>query len=59
MKLPTVAQHLVARLADLGVTEFFGVSGDFNFNICTAIEASEKTRWTGCCNELNAGSPAC
>jgi len=58
MKLPTVAEYLVDRLADLGVTEFFGVPGDFNFNICTAIEASDKARWIGCCNELNAGYAA-
>lgn len=58
MKLPTVADYLVARLVDLGVTEFFGVPGDFNFNICTAIESSDKAGWIGCCNELNAGYAA-
>ena len=45
MKTPTVAEYLVARLAELGINDFFGVPGDFNFNICTAVEASEKTRW--------------
>ncbi len=56
--LPTVADHLVARLGELGITEFFGVPGDFNFNICAAIEASDRARWIGCCNELNAGYAA-
>lgn len=58
MKTPTVAEYLVARLAELGINDFFGVPGDFNFNICTAVEASEKTRWVGCCNELNAAYAA-
>ncbi|MEL6766158.1 MAG: thiamine pyrophosphate-binding protein [Pseudomonadota bacterium] len=54
----TVAEYLVNRLSDLGISDFFGVPGDFNFNILTAIEGSEKTRWIGCSNELNAGYAA-
>lgn len=57
-KTPTVAEYLVTRLAELGVSDFFGVPGDFNFNICSAIESSEEARWIGCCNELNAGYAA-
>jgi indolepyruvate decarboxylase len=55
MQMPTVADYLVSRLAELGVTEFFGVPGDFNFNIVSAVEASNQAQWIGCCNELNAG----
>lgn len=58
MQMPTVSDYLVTRLAELGITEFFGVPGDFNFNILTAIESSDRARWIGCCNELNAGYAA-
>jgi indolepyruvate decarboxylase len=58
MQMPTVADYLVSRLAELGVTEFFGVPGDFNFNIVSAVEASNQAQWIGCCNELNAGYAA-
>ena len=55
MSRPTVAQYLVNRLAQLGATEIFGVTGRLNANLCTAIEASKDASWVGCCNELNAG----
>jgi len=54
----TVADYLVNRLHQAGITGVFGVPGDFNFNILTAIEANENVRWIGCCNELNAGYAA-
>lgn len=58
MANPTVAEYLVSRLSELGITDFFGVPGDFNFNICTAIESNEGARWLGCSNELNAAYAA-
>ncbi len=58
MSYPTVSEYLVSRLTELGVTEFFGVPGDFNFNVCSAIEASTEARWIGCSNELDAGYAA-
>ncbi|WP_158281545.1 alpha-keto acid decarboxylase family protein [Sediminitomix flava] len=54
----TVAAYLVDRLRALGVTDYFGVPGDFNFNMITAIEEDKETKWVGCCNELNAGYAA-
>ena len=44
MNQPTVTQYLISRLAQLGATEFFGVAGGLNANICTAIEASKEHR---------------
>lgn len=58
MQMPTVADYLVSRLAQLGITEFFGVPGDFNFNLVSAVEESNDVQWIGSCNELNAGYAA-
>lgn len=52
------AQYIVKRLEELGVNEFFGVPGDYNFNILYAVENNPNTKWIGCTNELNAGYAA-
>lgn len=54
----TVAEYLVKRLYELGISDFFGVPGDFNFNVIEAVEKNPDTNWIGCCNELNAGYAA-
>ena len=54
----SVSDYLISRLADLGVEEFFGLPGDYNFNIISSVENNEKTNWIGCTNELNAGYAA-
>ncbi|MBC7002762.1 alpha-keto acid decarboxylase family protein [Photobacterium sp. BZF1] len=56
--LISVADYLVKKLNELNIDDFFGLPGDFNFNICTAIEGNKNTRWIGCSNELNAGYAA-
>ncbi|MBE7703003.1 MAG: alpha-keto acid decarboxylase family protein [Cyanobacteria bacterium SIG28] len=53
-----VAEYLIKRLEALGVNDFFGLPGDYNFNILYAIENNENTNWIGCTNELNAGYAA-
>jgi indolepyruvate decarboxylase len=58
MEKITVVNYLMKRLAELGVNDVFGVPGDYNFHIIDAIEANENLKWTGCCNELNAGYAA-
>ncbi|SHH20402.1 alpha-keto acid decarboxylase family protein [Ferrimonas marina] len=58
MSALTVADYLVQRLAQLGITDFFGLPGDFNLNLCTAIEANAEVQWVGCASELNAGYAA-
>ena len=53
-----VAEYIVKKLEELGVNDFFGLPGDYNFNILYAIENNSNTRWVGCTNELNAGYAA-
>ena len=52
------AEYLIKQLEKLGVTDIFGVPGDYNFNILYAIENFPNVRWIGCTNELNAGYAA-
>ena len=52
------AEYLVKKLEELGVNDFFGLPGDYNFNILYAIENNPNTKWIGCTNELNAGYAA-
>ncbi len=54
----SVSDYLISRLASLGVEEFFGLPGDYNFNIIESVENNPKTNWVGCTNELNAGYAA-
>src|SRR5882757_8059356 len=49
---PTVADYIVKRLAREGITDCFGVAGDFAFKLCDAV------RWIGCSNELGAAYAA-
>lgn len=50
-----VADYLVQELNKLGIKDFFGLPGDYNFNILYAIDNNPNTNWVGCTNELNAG----
>lgn len=52
------AEYIVKRLEELGVNEFFGIPGDYNFNILYAVENNSNVNWVGCTNELNAGYAA-
>lgn len=54
----SVADYLIQELNKLGIDDFFGLPGDYNFNILYAIEDHPKTNWVGCTNELNAGYAA-
>src|SRR3954470_22713821 len=55
---PTVADYIVRRLAREGITECFGVAGDFAFKLDDAVVRSETIRWIGCSNELDAAYAA-
>ena len=48
---PTVADYIVRRLGREGITDCFGVAGDFAFKLCDAVARSEAIRWIGCSNE--------
>ena len=52
------AEYIVKRLEELGINDFFGVPGDYNFNILYAIDKNQNTNWIGCTNELNGGYAA-
>ena len=55
---PTVADYIVRRLAREGITDCFGVPGDFTFKLCDAVARSEAISWIGCSNELDAAYAA-
>lgn len=51
----TVADYLFDRIYEAGAGEVFGVPGDFNLGFLDNVIASQKLRWVGNTNELNAG----
>jgi len=55
---PTVIEHVLSRLKDVGIAKVFGVAGDFAFPIEDAIVGFPGIDWVGCCNELNASYAA-
>lgn len=54
----TIGDFLLDRLAELGVSEIFGVPGDYNLEFLDHIVAHPRIRWVGNANELNAGYAA-
>ena len=50
--------YIVQRLADEGITDCFGVPGDYAFPVGDAVDRNPKIRWVGCSNELNASYAA-
>ena len=54
----TVADHLLDRLAEMGVDRLFGVPGDYTLGFLDHVVAHERIDWVGCSNELNAGYAA-
>jgi alpha-keto-acid decarboxylase len=54
----TVGDYLLDRLAELGVSEIFGVPGDYNLEFLDHVVAHPAIRWVGSTNELNAGYAA-
>lgn len=53
-----VADYLIQELNKLGIKDFFGLPGDYNFNVLYAIGDNPDVNWIGCTNELNAGYAA-
>ncbi|KAG6380224.1 thiamine diphosphate-binding protein [Boletus reticuloceps] len=57
----TVADYLLTRLEQLGVSSIFGVPGDFNMRMSIFkdyVEDHPTIKWIGNCNELNAAYAA-
>ncbi len=54
----TVIEYVLGRLKAIGITEVFGVPGDYAFPVEDAIVNFRGVEWIGCCNELNAAYAA-
>jgi len=57
-KATSVIDYIVQRLADEGITDCFGVPGDYAFPVCDAVDRNPNIKWIGCSNELNASYAA-
>jgi indolepyruvate decarboxylase len=55
---PTVIQYVMRRLKAHGVTDVFGVPGDFAYPILDGVLDDPDIQWRGNCNELNSGYAA-
>jgi indolepyruvate decarboxylase len=55
---PTVIEYVLGRLSEIGVTDIFGVPGDYAFPLNDAICNHPTINWVGSCNELNAAYSA-
>jgi indolepyruvate decarboxylase len=58
MKTTSVIDYIVQRLADEGITDCFGVPGDYAFPVGDAVDSNPNIKWIGCSNELNASYAA-
>ena len=54
----TTVQYVLSRLRQLGVTDVFGVPGDYAFPITDAICNDKNINFIGSCNEINAAYSA-
>ncbi|MDN3954588.1 alpha-keto acid decarboxylase family protein [Sporolactobacillus laevolacticus] len=53
-----VGEFLFECLKNEGITDIFGVPGDYNFSLLDQIEKDGEVRFVHCRNELNAGYAA-
>src|ERR1700750_3468298 len=58
MMMANVVDYIVERLSAEGITECFGVPGDYAFPICDAVDRNPRINGIGCSNELNASYAA-
>lgn len=54
----TLGEYLFDRLKQEGITDIFGVPGDYNFSLLDALERYEGIRFVNGRNELNSGYAA-
>jgi indolepyruvate decarboxylase len=54
----TVIEYVLGRLKEEGVSDVFGVPGDYVYPVLDGILADPGLQWRGNCNELNAGYAA-
>ncbi|GAY78110.1 pyruvate decarboxylase [Sporolactobacillus inulinus] len=53
-----VGEFLFDCLKNEGISEIFGVPGDYNFSLLDTLEADGALNFVACRNELNAGYAA-
>jgi indolepyruvate decarboxylase len=53
-----VGDYVIQRLSKEGITDCFGVPGDYVFPMCDAVVRSKSVKWIGCSNELDAAYAA-
>ncbi|MFZ3389492.1 alpha-keto acid decarboxylase family protein [Buttiauxella gaviniae] len=54
----TVADYLLDRFTEAGITHLFGVPGDYNLQFLDNVINNPTLAWVGCANELNAAYAA-
>src|ERR1700691_2420795 len=54
----TVIEHVLGRLRAIGITDVFGVPGDYAFSVNDAICNDPGMQWIRCCNEFDASYAA-
>lgn len=58
MEQKTIGNFLYDCLSNEGITDIFGVPGDYNFSLLNVLEKYGRIKFVNCCNELNAGYAA-
>ena len=58
MEQKTIGSFLYDCLSNEGITDIFGVPGDYNFSLLNVLEKYGRIKFVNCCNELNAGYAA-
>jgi indolepyruvate decarboxylase len=53
-----IGDFLLRRLREAGISQLFGVAGDFNLEFLLQTETLGEFTWVGICNELNAAYAA-
>lgn len=56
--IQTIGDHLINRLAEIGIEHVFGVPGDYNLAFLDHIINHSSVQWIGTANELNAAYAA-
>ena len=54
----TVIQYVLSRLKEQGISDVFGVPGDYVYPVLDAILDDPDIEWRGNCNELNGAYAA-
>src|SRR6202047_2301954 len=58
VKATNVVDYIVQRLADEGISDCFGVPGDYAFPICDAVERNPMVKYIGCSDWVDAAYAA-